>query len=616
MRRSPAIAIAASCVVLTLVAGCSSSGSTKPGKKTSQGATQQFPVNANTGGTPKRGGTLHMLGVGDVDYMDPNISYYSVGYLGLRMWSRQLLTYPATVGKTTDVVADIATQVPTTANGGISDGGKTVKLTIKTGVKWDTSPARQVTAADEVRGLKRSCNPAQPFGGMPDFETLVVGLQSYCAGFAKVDPKSASAIAAYQNTHDLPGVTVDPSNPLTVVYKLTSPASYFTDMLAMPVFSPSPKEYDKYIPAGAQLAQHTISDGPYKIAQYNPTKSINFVRNPAWSASTDTVRKAYVNAVDVNETGNQDSIQSQLQANASNADMEWDAFPSNTEVPKLIAEKDKNLNVTATFGITPYLVFDSVSPNNGGAMKTVAVRRAVTEAIDRSHLIVDLSGTAVSPPLTHVLPAGISGAKDNASPDPYPYDLKAAKKALAASGHKNLTLKILYRSAKADSKAIFLTLQQDLKTAGINVVGQGVPNADFYTKYLEVPSVDKAGTWDIAIASWGPDWYGDAARSFFAPLLYGNDGKVGSAYAPNGSDYGFYNNAQVNKLTDEASSQVSASAAAKLWAKADEIVMKDAPIYPITAPNQPNYHASHVHNTIPIPAYQQPDPTNVWLSSS
>ncbi|WP_375494068.1 ABC transporter substrate-binding protein [uncultured Jatrophihabitans sp.] len=619
MRRSRAISVVATCVTLALVAGCSSSGSTNGSKKSgsSGGASsQQFPVNINAGGTPKRGGTLHMLGTGDVDYMDPNISYYSVGYLGLRMWSRQLLTYPAVVGKTTEVVPDMATQVPTASNGGVTDGGKTIKLTIKKGVKWDTTPARQVTGADLVRGFKRACNPAEPFGGMPDFESLIVGLAQYCAGFAKVDPKSASAIAGYANKNNIAGVSVDPSNPLGVVYKLNTPASYFVDMLAMPVFSPSPKEYDKYIPAGAELAQHTISDGPYKITKYSPTKEIDFARNAAWDPATDSVRKAYVNNVVVNETGNQDTIQTQLQANAPNADMEWDAFPSNTTVPSLLQKKDKNLNVTATFGITPYLVFDSVSPNNGGAMKNVAVRRAVTEAINRQHLTVDLSGSAVSPPLTHVLPAGISGAKDNSSPNPYPYDVKKAKSDLAKAGHKQLTLKILYRSAKADSKAIFLTLQQDFKAAGINVVGQGVPNADFYTKYLQVPSVDKNGTWDIAIASWGPDWYGDAAKSFFAPLLYGNNGGSGTAFPPNGSDYGFYNNAQVNKLTDQASSQASAAAAGKLWQQADKVAMKDAALYPITTPNQPNYHAAHVHNTIPIPAYQVPDPTNVWLSSS
>jgi peptide/nickel transport system substrate-binding protein len=43
--------------------------------------------------------------------------------------------------------------------------------------------------------------------------------------------------------------------------------------------------------------------------------------------------------------------------------------------------------------------------------------------------------------------------------------------------------------------------------------------------------------------------------------------------------------------------------------------MKDAPIYPITSPLQPDYHASYVHNAVYVPQFQQFDPTNVWLSS-
>ena len=59
-----------------LISACSGGGSTST--NTTGG-----------GGTAVRGGTLYMLGTGDVDYMDPNISYYPTGYLGLRMWSRQ-----------------------------------------------------------------------------------------------------------------------------------------------------------------------------------------------------------------------------------------------------------------------------------------------------------------------------------------------------------------------------------------------------------------------------------------------------------------------------------------------------------------------------------------------
>ena len=70
-----------------------------------------------------------MLGAGDVDYMDPNISYYSIGYLSLRMWSRQLFTYPADPNRITTAVPDMATKMPTVANGGVSKDGKTYTIT-------------------------------------------------------------------------------------------------------------------------------------------------------------------------------------------------------------------------------------------------------------------------------------------------------------------------------------------------------------------------------------------------------------------------------------------------------------------------------------------------------
>jgi peptide/nickel transport system substrate-binding protein len=592
MRTSRAIAITAVAVsTLSLAAACGG-GSGSSGDK-----------------------TLNMLGVGDVDYMDPNISYYSAGYEALRLWSRQLVTFPAIAGKTTTDVPDLATQVPTQANGGISADGLTYKLTIKTGAKWNTSPARQVTAADEVRGVKRTCNPAQPFGGMPDFENLIVGLASYCEGFAKVNAKSASAIADYQNKTALSGVSVDPSNPNTVVFKLTHPATYFVNMLSLPAFSPSPVEYDKYIPASAELGQHTISDGPYEITKYTPTKEILFDRNPAWDKKTDTVRGAYVDKVDINETGNQDSIQQQLQANTSAADMEWDTFPPVTSVPQLQAKKDPNLSIGPTFSSNPYVVFNTVSPNNGGALKTKAVRAAIAEALNRDNMIQDCGGDTVCPPLTHVLPKGISGTADDNSPNPYPHNPTKAKSDLAAAGHSTLTLKLLYRTESSLSKALFTTIQQDLKTVGITVTGVGSPNADFYTKYLQVPSVAKKGTWDLAIAGWGPDWYGDAALSFFSPLFYGNDGKSGSAFPPNGSDFGFYNNAQVNSLIDQASSATDATKAQALWAQADQLVTSDVAIFPITTNNQPVYKATHTTNAIFIPALQQYDPANVKLSS-
>jgi peptide/nickel transport system substrate-binding protein len=522
------------------------------------------------------------------------------------MWSRQLLNYPAVQGQTTNVVADLATQVPSKSNGGISSDGLTYKLTIRQGVMWNTTPPRQVTAADVVRGVQRICNSAQPFGGLPDFEGLIKGMQSYCDGFAKVPP-TAEAIKNYIDSNSISGVQVDPSNPQTVEFTLNNPATYFLYELAMPAFSAAPVEFLNYVPASAALAQHTISDGPYEVQSYDPTKSIVFVRNPAWSASSDPIRKAYVDQIDVSETGNQQSIQQQIETNSPAADMGWDAQVPTAVIPGLLSSKDSRLNLGPTFGTSPYVLFDTVSPNNEGAMGNVQVRQALEYAINRAELVQDDGGPQVAPPLTHILPPGINGSKPA---NPYPYNTQKAQQMLSAAiPGKHLTLKLLYQAPLDYEVKMFQTIQADLSKVGISVTGVGVPSADFYTKYLQVPSVAHSGTWDLALANWFPDWYGDAALSFLKPLFSG-----APAYPPSGSDFGFYSSETTNSIIDKAATAATPSEAATLWAQADAQVMADAAIFPITSPTSPNYHGSQVHNAIYIPQLFQFDPTNAWLS--
>ena len=608
-RTRSSLAISGLAAVALAIAACggSTSSATKSGSSSVSLDSGLQGINPGTG-APKVGGTLNLVGVGDVTFMDYNISYYTIDALGQRLWQRGLYAYSPVPGHTTEVVPDLATAMPV-----VSNGGKTYSLTIRTGADWNTTPARQVTAADALRGLERACNPVIPFGGLPDFEAIIVGYQQFCTGFQALGATATPAkMKAYLATHSPSGVTVSGQ---TITYNLTQPASYFTDELQLDAFSPAPVESLNYVPGSAISQQHTIADGPYQVHTYVPTRKIVFVRNPAWKASSDTIRKAYVDQVNVSETGNQTTNQTELQTNTAAEGAEWDSFPPVAAVPGLVQQMDhgsKDFTLGPTYSTNPYIVFNSVSPNNGGALGKVAVRQAISYAINRAHLIQDFNGALLSPPLTHVLPDGINGAQDVPKGyDPYPFDPAKAKSLLAAAGYKSgLSLKFLYRPSSSASVKAFQTLQADLAPVGIKLVGVGVPDADFYVKYLLVPSVAKRGAWDVSLAGWGPDWYGDAATSFFKPLFYGP-----ASYPPSGSNFGFYNNPTVNALITQASAQASAATAATMWAQADQDVMKDAPFYPITQPLQPLFHASYVHNAVYVPAIQGFDFTNVWLSA-
>ena len=555
---------------------------------------------------PSRGGTLNMLGTSDVDYMDYNISYDTVGDLGQRMWVRGLYAYPAMPGRATIPKPDLATGPPR-----VSNGGTTYTVMIRSGARWDTSPVSPVTAADAVLGLKRSCNPAEPFGGLPDFVGLIKGMEAFCAGFAKV-ARTVPAIRSYIGSHSISGVT---ASGQTITFTLTQPASYFADMLALSPFNPAPPQSLNWVPGSASAQQNTFADGPYKVRSYVPARKIVFVRNPAWNASTDPIRKAYVDQVNVSETANQTINQEILQTNSAAGSMEWDSGPPVAAVPGLVTQMhhgSRDFSLGPAYATRPFIVFNIDSPNNDGALGKAAVRRAISYAIDRAHLILDIGGPVVSPPLTHILPAGINGAQDvPAGYDPYPRNVARAKSMLAAAGHRNgLTLRLLYWSSLPYPAEMFQTLQFDLGQAGIKVTGLGVPASDFFTRYVEVPSVARRGVWDLALTSWSPDWFGDAATSFFKPLFSGP-----ASYPPYGSNFGFYDNPAVTRLVTRAAAEGSASTAASMWAVIDQDVMKDAPVYPISQPYLPLYHASYVHNAVYVPALGQFDPTNVWLTT-
>jgi ABC-type transport system substrate-binding protein len=554
---------------------------------------------------PVKGGTLTLLGQSDIFNLDTTSGYYTVDNILERSFTRQLVSYPTTASFLAQIQLkpDIATAVPTRGNGGISADGRTYTLHIKKGVKWNTSPARQVTASDFVREFKLLCNPASPTGAPGYYESTIVGMARYCAGFAKVKG-TAPAIAAYVNGHAVPGVVA--KNDLMLVFRLLKPAPDFPNILAMGFSSARPVEYMKYVPDSAQMRQHTLSDGPYQITKYAPGKEFQLDRNPAWDPKTDALRHAYVDHMKVTEGLTQDTVQQQIQAGTG--DMDWDVTPPAQSLPGLIASKDQRLVIGPAgpyyVALNTYLAMNQYA----GPMKNKLVRQAAEYALNKNAIVQIFGGPRIATPANQVVLPGNVGYIQNYNPYPNKGgngDPAKSKELLKKAGFPNgVTIKLLYATTEPAPR-VAQSIQSSLQQGGFKVTLVPTTGADFYGKYMLVPSTAQKQAWNIATPGWIPDWFGNNGRSVIQPLFT----KPGNG----SSDYGGYNSAATNHLVNQALTSPSADAAAAAWQKANAQIMKDAAVVPIEFQKFTAYHSSRVQGCVFWFFDINCDPTNVWL---
>ena len=439
------------------------------------------------------------------------------------------------------------------------------------------------------------------------YENTIAGMSGYCDGFAKVGQDAAS-IRGYIDGHNVAGLRA--TDDKTLVIKLRQPASDLANILAMPFASAAPVEYLAYVPDSNAFRQHTISDGPYQVASYQPGKQITLERNPAWEQAGDPIRHQYVDRIQVTQGQDQGPVQQQLQAGT--ADMEWDTQVPIADIPQLQSSDDPRLGVYPTLSTNPYVVLNLQSPNNKGALANVKVRQALEYAIDKVAVGQVYGGPSLNTPLDQVVPPGNIGYQ--------PFDLYATpghrgdpatcRRLLAQAGYPNgLALTDVARNA-GNHPAVAQSIQASLAKCGVTTKIVPVTQADYYGKYINNPAASRRGVWDITEPGWVPDWYGNNGRAIIEPLF---DGRT---YGPNSVDYGDYNNPKVNALIDKALATTDQQAGATLWHQADMQIMRDAAIVPIETQKLPLFHSSRVQNAIYSPFSENFDVTNLWLSGS
>jgi peptide/nickel transport system substrate-binding protein len=442
-----AVALAAAAAAALGVAACGSSSSSS---------------NANSSGTSgKNGGVLNLLDVaGGVDSLDPGYWYYQADYTQLAdTVQRELYWWPPSA---TSPVPDLATSMPV-----VSDGGKTITITIRSGVKYSTPLAsRTVTAADIRYGLERCLVPRTGNGYAGSYFTSIVGAPAVLAGKSK----SAAGIQA--------------PNATTLVLKLTAPEGVLANAqaLALPCSTPVPEDYAKKYDTGAAstYGMHQVFTGPYMIkgagtgtvpsSGYAPNRILDLVRNPSWDRASDPILNGL-----------------------SMMSGDW-AAPPPAIAKQYLNSKPSQFHVEASQG-NRFIALNPKTP----PFDNVNVRKAVIAATNRSALILTRGGPYIGLPATHFIPPSMQGfdvAGANAGPG---YDFYAnpngnlalaasyMKKAGYASGKYTGPPVLMVADAASPAKETAEAFAGQLAQIGIKVTLQEVPHKTMYSKFCQVP---------------------------------------------------------------------------------------------------------------------------------
>jgi peptide/nickel transport system substrate-binding protein len=566
MKRSLKWTLAASMLaaLAMFVAACGSSNKSSGGSSTAGQTQQTVPA------TAKQGGKLTYLAAGDVDYVDPGQTYYTFGYMVLYATNRTLYSFKP--DDSVNPVPDLATGKPE-----ISADNKTITVHIKPGVKFSPPVNREVTSKDIKYAFERAFTKQVPSGYAGTYFGSIVGAP------AKPNTGNYKPISGIQTPDDH-----------TIVFKLkTAEAPMVSQALVMPITTPVPKEYaqkfDQKSPS--TYDSQVVFTGPYmikndstgKLVGRTPGKTIDIVRNPNWSKSTD-YRPAYLDEV-VIEEGNADLTVASRRVLNGTASVCCDAGSPPAPVLKQAVARNKDQLSFVPSGGTRYIAFNTkVKP-----FDNLNVRKAIIAGMDRNALRLTRGGAILGDVASGWIPPGIpgfeeaGGLKQNtdldylAKPQGDPavaakYMNLAAKQGVPVQNGKYAgTQKLLTIATNADpGKKTAEVAQGQLQNLGFKLNFRIVPQDTLYTKFCGVPKANVAICPNVG-------WFKDFAdpQSMLDATFNGNNIlQQGNVNWPQ------LNDPAINAAMKKASIVPVGKARNEAWAKINHMIAEQAPAVP------------------------------------
>jgi ABC-type transport system substrate-binding protein len=437
----------------------------------------------------------------------------------------------------------------------VSSDGLTYTIKLRSGMTF--SDGKPVTAKDFVYSFDRILDPATK-SPVQSFWTGIDG----AAAYAKAPTGTLSGITA-----------VDDS---TLQIKLTAPNSAFKYVLAMP--------HASVIETGS--ASKPIGSGPFVMDHFTPGQEIVVNRNPKyWDAP-----RPYVDKV-VEKLGVDPHVQL-LSLEKGTIDLMGDPIPA---ADYLSVANDVSLKPQIKTIVKPSTYYVTMNTQMK-PFDNPKVREAVSYAFDRSFLLKLVAGQGSV--ANEYLPPGITGYTQEKLV--HDQDITKAKQLLADAGYPNGFSTTMYSWNTSPWTALLPQLQQDLGKIGIKVDAKPIQQSAFFSL---AGTPNKA---PMTLTFWVAD-YPDGS-DFYQALL-----SCASAI-PNGQNYSFYCNKNVDDLVNKALAANDVASANTIYAQATKTMLADNPVVPLYYGSKTEVFGKTVggYHSQPIWGW---DMTNYWKTT-
>jgi peptide/nickel transport system substrate-binding protein/oligopeptide transport system substrate-binding protein len=544
----------------------SACGSTEPTPSSTGGS-------AAAAGAPQKGGQMLVSYMGEPQYLDPAADWEGNGWSIEHCIYNTLLTYASASGdKGTVLVPDMATEVPTVDNGGITNDGKTYTFHLHKGIKFAPPVDREVTSADVKYSIERMMAPdTKPVPPATSFYMSIEGAPAFNAGKAK----SMSGI-----------VTPD---DYTVVINLSKPDATILYSLTMSFCDVVPKEWVEK--QGKQFVRNPLGTGPYMVDHWSAGAEMVLVRNPNywdWRGHKD----AWVDGIKFTFGLNPQTALLKLKAGEN--DVLGDYIPPSDYV-SVTNDPVWSKQVADAPAIAIDYLFMNVTVKPFDDPK---VREAVAWSIDRDKIIKLISGAGSR--LDQIYPAGLPGYVEGPDGVFGGYDVGKAKQLLAEAGYPDGFETTLYSHNVDPWPKVIQSIQYDLQQIGVKAQVK-LMNRSTYWTYISMPGKTPIGLQDL--------WQDFPDPSDFLVAGFSKSNAV-----PNGLNPSYWWSPQVEKQLAQSFAMTDQQARLDLFDQMQRETMAEWPAVPLYQPNVNSVFSKRTHGWYLHPVWIF-DFLDYWLTS-